>query len=494
MKELIRSTKATDKTDGFAWLKRYFEQHRDDPALESLGQNAIRVLYDDLFQVISDEKKSFIRDASKITKASAAVRLGQGAAALRAVIAATVGFITKKQAGAAVSHVLQVLPSGDEGFLVPLQLDYLKTLRLILEYEAHVEHFTKTTKKNQWRDVLDFCLEGLELEHNSNSTSASGRDSHRRGAISPIANELLGSLKALTSVSNAPLLQFGPEILNVVLPLLVDVTSQSNISISEGFGSALAVLQSTFSCLALSQSSVVHSVLPDVLTVLARLLTTANKIQAVREEILAVLLVLKPQLASLAFRSTRSSVATQISSLASTLLDDYINDVPSNKQRLDLECIDLTLHHRHSLHLMPMQQPTFSVRTLNQEVESHWSQLHLTAFLQSWLDVDNDISQISDSSQAKAGTMTTNDDVDDRSKRRAAKRRRVSTNLETLLTRIQDAKSVTQGVRILQIVCFSLATRTLSVNDLCSVVSQMLELAAAKDSQLASWALICLSW
>ena len=450
-------------------------------------------MYDDLFQVISDEKKSFNRDSSKITKASAAVRLGQGAAALRAVIAATVGFITKKQAGAVISHVLQVLPSRETGYLVPVELDYLKVLRIILEYQAHVEHFTKTAKKDQWRDVLDFCLQGLESERSSNSIPASS-DRHRRGAISPVGNELLGSLKALTSASNAPLLQFGPEILHIVLPLLVDVTTQSNISISEGFGSALAVLQSTFSCLALSQSSLVHSVLPDVLTILARLLTTASKIQAVREEVLAILLVLKPQLASMAFRSTRSSIATQVSSLASTLLNDYINDVPSNKQRLDLDTIDLTLHHRHPLNLMPMQQPVFTLGTSTEEMESHWIQLHLTAFLQSWLDVDNDASQVSDSSQAEAGITMMKDDVDDRSLKRAAKRRRVNTNLETLLTRAQDTRSVTHGVRILQIICFSLATRKLSVNDLCSVVSPMLELAAAKDSQLASWAFICLSW
>jgi len=450
-------------------------------------------LYDDLFQVISDEKKSFIREASKITKASAAVRLGQGAAAIRAVIAATVGFLTRKQAGAVVSHVLQILPSKDGGYLVPVELDYLKILRTILEYQAHIEHFAKTTKKDQWRDVLDFCLEGLESERDSNSIPASS-DRLRRGAISPVGIELLGSLKALTSASNAPLLQFGPEILNVVLPLLVDVTSQSNVSISEGFGSALAVLQSTFSCLALSQSSLVYSVLPDVLTILARLLITANKIQAVREEVLAILLVLKPHLASLAYKSTKSSVAAQVSSLATTLLDDYINDVPSNKQRLDLDDIDLALHHRLPLHLMPMQQPVFTLRTSTQDVESHWTQLHLTAFFQSWLDVDNDTSQISDSSQAEAGTTTTMDDVDDRSKKRAAKRRRISTNLEILLTRVQDSKSVTHGVRILQIICFSLATRKLSVNDLCSVVNPMLELAAAKDSQLASWAFICLSW
>lgn len=491
---MIRSSKATDKTDGFAWLKRYFEQHRDDPALENLGQNAFRVLYDDLFQVISDEKKSYTRDTSKITKASAAVRLGQGAAALRSVIAATVCFVTKKQAGAVISHVLQLLPSNDGGYLVPVELDYLKILRTILEYQAHVEHFTKTAKRNQWEDVQLFCLRGLELEHDLKLSPSSSRDRQRRGAISPVGNELLGCLKALTSASNAPLIQFGPEILHVVLPLLVDLTSQSNISISEGFGLALATLQSTLSCLALSQSSVVYSVLPDVLTVLARLLTTANKVQAIREEVLAILLVLKPQLASLAYRPTRSSIAAQVGSLASVLLDDYTNDIPSNKQRLDLDAIDLTLHHRHSLQLMPMQQSVFRLRNSTQEIETHWTQLHLTAFIHSWLDVDNGYSQFAVPPQAEAGNKMTENDVEDHGKNRAAKRRRVSTNLETLLTRVQASKSVMHGVRIIQIICFYLATLNLSVNDLCSVVSQLLDLAAARDSQLASWAFICLSW
>jgi ataxia telangiectasia mutated family protein len=477
-------------------LRRYFDQHRDE--LLGLGSSSLRLLFDDLFQVNSEEAKTYVRSSgAKITKASSNLRLGEGAAALRSLVASTVNFMPKKQAVAVIEHVTQMLQMDREGFLAPVELDYLRILRTVLEYQPHGEHLGKVAKKDnssQWQALMSFCLAGLEENHDWSSTTRlqASRASSQRGAISPVCNELLGCLKGLLAATNAPLFNEGDRAVRAVLKVLKDVTSQSNISMSEGFSSGLAIVRFVLSRISSSNSMLVTEVIGDTLLVSSRLLISANRLTAVREEILMIVLILQPHLMNVVARSARADFREQVDALASALFDDYVDDSPSNKQRLDLDDVDLGLRNRISIDAMPLQRSVFTLRPDTREVELYWTQLHMTAFCQGWVDADATTPRRPGGYEEEGRATASDDEFEGRAKNTASKRRRVGTKLESMLDRLKRAGTI-ERVRILQIICFSLDMCDLSVSSMLDFATQLLDYAVEKDGQVASWAFLCLS-
>jgi ataxia telangiectasia mutated family protein len=95
----------------------------------------------------------------------ASTRLAACGKALRITVTAGVKRIRAKTVKAVVDHILQALPTAEGPCYPGLALDYVKSLRVILEYQPHVEHF-----RDLWQDVLDLCLSGVAPFQNSNDS------------------------------------------------------------------------------------------------------------------------------------------------------------------------------------------------------------------------------------------------------------------------------------------------------------------------------------
>jgi len=481
----------SEKTAGFNWLKRYFEQHRNDPALRNLGQYAIQVLYDDLFQVNADERRMYVRESSsKIQKASAAIRLQEATGALRALINATVKFINRKQAGSIFSHIMQFLPVPTGGFLPPIEVEYLRILRNVLEYQPHTEHLMKTAKKNQWKDIAEFCLDGLRDNLQLSKTASSHQARSQRGVISSSSNELLGCLRALTMASNAPLAICGDVMLQLVLDILREATSHTSISIVEGFTSGVAIVRTILASFSLSKASAVLEALPDVLITSSQLFTSGAKLTALREEILMMLVVLRPHLQKVTIMDASDGLLEAVNLVCSALTEDYTIENTSSKQRLNLDDLDMCLQGRPPADVMPMQCAVFWLRTCSREIEASWSQLSLAAFYHAWLDGETSIARQTTLTDT-VRPLSTNNDADDHEGSPKAKRRRVETHFEALVSGSIRGSSV-ERTRTLQIMAFSIELRTFSEPQMYNVASQLLDLASERDVLLASWALLCL--
>lgn len=482
----------SEKTAGFSWLKRYFEQHRNDTALRNLGQYAIQVLYDDLFQVNADERRMYVREtSSKIQKASAAIRLQEGTGALRALINATIKFINRKQASSVINHIMQFLPVPTGGYLPPIEVEYLRILRTVLEYQPHVEHLSKTAKKNQWKDTADFCLDGLQDELELTKTASPRQARSQRAVISSVSSELLGCLQALTMATNAPLAICGNVMVRLVLDILREATSQSSISIVEGFTSGIAIVRTTLAHYSLTKAGIVLEVLPDVLVTSSRLFTSGTKLPALREEILMLLVVLRPHLQSVTNRDASDSLLEAVNLICSALTEDHTIETISTKQRLDLEDLDLCMQGRPPLNIMPMQSASFWLRTCSRETEASWTQLALSAFYHTWLDGETPKAKQTISSDT-VHSASTPSDADDHEGTSRAKRRRLETHFEALISRSVQGSGAAERMRTIQIVAFSIELRTFSESQMCGLAGELLQLASDKDVSVASWALLCL--
>lgn len=431
----------------------------------------------------------YVRESSSsIQKNTAALRLQEGTGALRALVNATVTFLSKKQANAVINHIIQFLPIPTGGYVPPVEVDYLRIMRTILEHQPHVEHLAKTAKKNQWKDIAEFCLEGLQDNLELTKSNPSHQARSQRGAISLSSNELLGCLRALAAASNAPLTACGHAISGVVLDVLREATAQSGISVSEGFTSGIATVRSILTAYSLSNAAIVLETLPDVIVISGRLFTSATKLTVLREEILMMLIMLRPHLESMNSKTSSDELIEAVSLICSALTDENTVEMTPSKQRLDLDDLDLCIQNWPTLEVMPMQCASFLLRSCSREAEASWTQLSLSAFYHAWLDGDT-LHATYANQQAQPNPE---DDKDDHEGGSKAKRRRVESYFEVLVSRAVQGGHAGERLRTLQILAFSMELRNLGISRIREVASQLLDVSSDKDVLHASWALLCI--
>ena len=459
--------------------------------MRNLGQYAIQVLYDDLFQVNADERRLYVREnSSKIQKASAALRLQEGTGTLRALVNATVTFISKKQASSVINHIIQFLPVSTGGYLPPIEVEYLRILRIVLEYQPHVEHLVKSSKRNQWKDIAEFCLDGLRDSLELSRTTSPSQARSQRGIISSSSNELLGCLRALTAASNAPLAISSHVILKLVLDLLQDATAHSNISVVEGFTSGIAIVRRILTYFSLSDAVSVLEVLPLVLITSSRLFTSVTKLTALREEILLMLVMLRPHLEGMTRSNASDDLLEAVTLICNTLTEDHTVEMTSNKHRLTLDDLDLCLWDRPPPRVMPMQCGSFSLRTCSRDVEASWSQISLAAFYHVWLD--GEALEDEQTTFDRAPSKQRSNHEDDHADSSRAKRRRVETHFEALIARSTGGGSVAERMRNMQVMAFAMELKAFSASRLCDVASQLLVTSSDKDVLVSTWSLTSL--
>ena len=160
------------------------------------------------------------------SKTAASSRLTAAASALRLAVDIGASRVKPRTACAVLDHIIEALPLRDDGLCIPLQSDYFKSFRALLNVPSHGEHF----KPKQWQKFTDFLLECLSFElepvqtlsqdgslrdslteirngqNLSLRTSQTSLSKTSRSSEAGFVDEIIISLKLLASISNAPLL------------------------------------------------------------------------------------------------------------------------------------------------------------------------------------------------------------------------------------------------------------------------------------------------
>lgn len=184
-----------------------------------------------------------------------------------------------------VNHITDALPTPGEGLWEPLSVDYIKALRVLLQYPPHVEHLSR----DDWHILIDFCLRGIgvgEESSESQLTIRSGRLSSesfndrgsragstvprlsQRGQGSHVdlksnAEELELCIQLLTSSSASPVLDGAEKLLCGLSDYLSSLNTLGR-SPYAAFGALNAVLAKAITDNTMLVQETVFSILPTI--------------------------------------------------------------------------------------------------------------------------------------------------------------------------------------------------------------------------------------
>lgn len=218
---------------------------------QDISDNEYHKALEELYQTTRSAKSAHLK-ALRGSKATTATNKLEGyASALRIIVEAGHTRLKFKTAISVLDHVKETLPTSDDELCEPLQAEYLKTFRILLDRPALVEHL----KPEQWQDCLDFTVNvisislGGELPNNSFasnrdvSISRSGnplsarvsQSNASRGALAKshkALDDLLAILRSLSAIPNAPVISRAAVILETVIECLASSTRSQEIALA----------------------------------------------------------------------------------------------------------------------------------------------------------------------------------------------------------------------------------------------------------------------
>ncbi|EFR04627.1 ataxia telangiectasia mutated [Nannizzia gypsea CBS 118893] len=303
---LISSGRLKDRIDGLEDLKHILLQNRRSPRLASLNDKVYHSIFETLFRFIAIEKSTFSKANRAVSKTQAASRLAKCAGVIRTAAEVSLRCLRTKTVVALINHVIDSLSVTAEGLWEPLSADYIKTLRVILQYPPHVEHLSKDI----WCDVLDFCLRGLGLtkdnsqlqmsirrgrsippEELSQSTRSSPHPTSISSSYPSTKQDSRGSsedfelcIQLLVSCPGMPVLENAPKLFHNLSKYIASLNPMGSTP-----HAAFSALNTTLSIAILENITLVQDTLCDVIPTIRRYWSTKSAV--LKEEMLATLLL-----------------------------------------------------------------------------------------------------------------------------------------------------------------------------------------------------------
>lgn len=454
-----------------------------------LGDENYHAILEVLFRVAKSERSS-TKPSPQLSLCTEIVRIA---------VETGVKTLRFKTVKAIVGHVIQSLRRPDGTYYGPLVKDYFKTLKAILEYPPHAEHFSRA----EWCELVDFSHETLQhLNDSSNVTQRSLGFSHEnsirdpwrggpsrqsipgieisyRNVISHVssqngspelresAEDLVLCLDHLIAVPHAPILDRASVVLTTLLNLLNSSSSTSNTQ------------QATFRCIntiisniRIDDISLALQTFRHLLPIMQRLWNV--KAPAMKDHILKLMMYGEVYLTRLISSDTEGDSKSHLRNLLEVLQQDYCK----RPEREQLQLDDLLLAKTSFVNKRPSSTKIFALRPDTIKAEKSWYLLFVYASLVIALDSD-----------LKTGEKTVQvDDIDNR-----PKRRKFTKNLDDVF---QSTKSgnMTQRLFALQTLIFVVENLPLEVGDRLDWNWEVLLPCFSDDSGVvASWAMLTLT-
>lgn len=405
-----------------------------------------------------------------------------------------------KTVRALVDHVIQTLPTADDGYCAPLVPDYFKILRTILEYQPHPEHFPSEV----WNELTDFCVAVVNdlnrlLEDGDSSLShrlrasdsfqddpsrsvtpslrvGSSRKStqtasqHSEGTTLRNSSEnIILCLKHLHSVPSAPVSEKAAGTLEVMLDLL---RKSPNVSHTQ---------QAAFDCI----NSILARIVTDD-TILA-LETTKSliplicrfwqaKSHALKDSMIISLLYGENLFRRLVVLDVSGEHTTNLESLLEIFKEDYCKRV--ERDTLQMEDLDLSQESVYSECQAPLSLRNFRPRFGLVKAEQPWALLQISSSIVTALDINANVQE--------------NQDIHDDATH-ASKRRKFNSARGDIVQQIK-VSAPSEKLYSLQVLGFLLNAIDLDSSSIQETLDILLSCISDSNESSASWAMLALSW
>ena len=408
-------------------------------------------------------------------------------------------FGRKHTSPALLSHILLTLPSSNGRLCEPISKQYAKVLRIFLEHRPHAEHLIE----EEWRELVSLCLKAVQSKLDlfedqvdfedapptPNVSRGPGRNS-RAGTPTSInisfrsapksarrqrsvlgdqtTEDLLVCLSLLLSVPHFPILDVGNKIYENLQAFLADTPPSTHLQCVEpAFFSVNAILSSSITEDLAFAKRVVLNTIPEV-----RRLWHPKLHHGLKEQMLLFVIcceqLLQPVL------STNDNFKIELHRLFDVLNSEYVK-----RKDLDLlTCDDLGLGQPGpSSTVAPMANTVFRLRLGTPRTEQCWATLRLSARLFRLLRDGK--GRGAAATNLAPGTPN--------------KRRKVQGDFDLVLDSVKKS-SGSEKLGWLQIASFMALAANLTVDELQRLCELVLPLVPREDGNIASWALIVLSW
>jgi ataxia telangiectasia mutated family protein len=381
-----------DRINGLKDLIDILKHNRGRPSLEALGNKAYLALCETLLQCLRDERAAFLNKKSRAAKTPPILPLS--ASALRHVVASGVRTIKSSTVEIIIDTIIEVLPANG-GLVEPFLQDLPRTLRLLLEYQPHVERLSKDC----WDDAVDLCINSL-ARFFSESTPAEGEHQNSLGATpsrrartplesadltpsrasprltvsrtKPVvtehvyaADDFVHCIHHLVKASNAPLLDRSEAVLAALLQYLQRNTGRGSVVVT-----ALMAVNSVLARTALQSLELTKRTAQQLLPLLKSMWSDAM----LRDEILITLTYTEAHIASLLADADGETISSDLEALVEVMYNDYRRRQESTAHQYleeDHLCFQLLDSSTDNVH--PLNTYAFSMETEHQRYEGLWS-------------------------------------------------------------------------------------------------------------------------
>ncbi|MCJ1393539.1 Serine/threonine-protein kinase tel1 [Xylographa bjoerkii] len=487
--ERIKSTRVKERTDGLADLKHILEQNRSSQKLQELNDDGFHTIFEALFRVTQSEKSNHAKTSGR-TKSQSDGRLSACAGLLRLAVKIGVRTVRKKTVRALIDHITQALPSSDDQYHEPLLSDYVKALRIILEYQPHLEHLSK----KEWHGLVDFCNDGIQFtisvaERRTNTSSlANGSSLFSRSSTPSTMGSSLGQARKLGSGSTTD--GNTVKILDDFAFCLSCLLRTTNATIMDKASAVTEVLlallqapatgsahQATFMCLNLilikcvtQDIDLVRNMFKSTLPHIRRLWQT--KSAGLKEEMLITLIYGENLISNLLNMEDHHGCRSDLQGLLDICTAEYVKR--AERDQLQLDDLDLTAAFADLKDKAVLSLPTMRLRLGNPRSEWAWASLRVITTI---------FRALYDFSCSSSSELTVNRIA------KPQKRRKVTNRFDALLNSLHSA-SPQDSLLALKLLTFILGSISLDQNQLQQIIEALSTCLSRDNSIQANWSMI----
>ncbi|KAF2398800.1 hypothetical protein EJ06DRAFT_91696 [Trichodelitschia bisporula] len=475
----VRSNSATERNNGLNKLNDLFRNIPKASLPEVFREKTAASIFEALYTYTAQFK-----GAKGISNANA-IRIGACASTLRTVVTAGVQNIPWKVLKPLLNHIMEMwTPEAS------LRIDYVKALRILLEYQPHAEHLG-----DRWHRLVDFCIDGLDLmlDHTDQKVEDAVRPKTHRTASTPIASgsrstpklvtrdsrgrpsmekraeveELIICLRQLTRASNAPIGDRAESLLTLLVRFL-----RSSDAVSRAHHYAFLTINAVLSTTANTSIELTTKFTLEVLPLAKDLWST--KASDLKDEITVLLLLTQAQIAHLAAGPAWEALETDVEGLLDVLQNEYSKR--SERDQLSLGDLGLTCRLLPNPDT-PLSANGFYLQNGKIHAEHSWATLHLVAFY----------SHLLDCKKREEASLRAQKNSEQR------KRQRISLLYQEYLRQASSgsgASSIPGQICALQTLAFMSRFTSFAESELDAILETLSKLVVDPHSSISSWAMM----
>ena len=451
-----------------------------------------------LFRGITKEKLRF-EQGQRTKKNVATTNLVTCAKALRTTIEVGVRTIRHKSVKALVDHITQILPSSDGSYFTLLVLDYAKTLKTVLRYQPHSEHFPK----EEWHILVDFCNEIVQCnkfpvdDSSSRSLAILNSSDPSKGPLSRSATpstlpsfrsqvlkyqtdsfkdtsgneptaeeEFVLCLHYLYLATNAPVLDRAQATIAVLMGLLRSPSTPQG-----GKQTAFATLNAILARIMTEDIELTRHAIREAIPLIRQ--TWSTNSATLREEMLITMVYGQSLLPDLVKTDDLEDYRCDLQGLLDVLQTEYYK----RTDRLQLQIADLHLvsYSYDEEAGVPLKNRAFSLRSGALKSEQAWAVIETIASIS--LVLHEQTFHLLDAKEL---------DIPD-------KRQKVATPIDNLLESLVLSTSP-ERLMSLQVLAFIIERMMIDADSMQKILEALIPYIPSAPDFLANWAMVAASW